>query len=328
VTDFKGNDPRFAYYFLSAIDFSRYNSGSAQPSLNRNYIYPIPISLPEPSEQKAIAQILGTLDDKIELTRRMNETLEAMAGALFKSWFVNFDPVYAKMDGRQPTRLAPVTADLFPDEFQDSPLGAIPQAWEVRAVGEVVDCVGGGTPSTKEPRFWNDGTHHWATPKDLSNLQAPILTHTERKITDDGLARISSGLLPKGTVLLSSRAPVGYLCITDMPLAVNQGFIAITPNARVSNYYVLSWCYENMSEIKSRAFGTTFSEISKASFRPISMLLPPRTVMEVFTDTVAPLYAQITSNLHQSRTLSILRDSLLPKLLSGEVSIGSASDLA
>ena len=103
VTDFKGNDPLFAFYFLKALDFDRFNSGSAQPSLNRNFIYPIPIRVPKPAEQKAIAAVLGALDDKIELNRRMNATLEAMARALFQSWFVDFDPVRAKLDGRSPS---------------------------------------------------------------------------------------------------------------------------------------------------------------------------------------------------------------------------------
>jgi len=140
----------------------------------------------------------------------MNATLEAMARALFQSWFVDFDPVRAKLDGRKPPGLDAVTAALFPAHFQDSPLGPIPQGWTVEPVGDVADCVGGGTPSTAEPKYWDGGTHHWTTPKDFSSLQAPILLNTDRKLTDAGIAKISSGLLPVGTLLLSSRAPVGY----------------------------------------------------------------------------------------------------------------------
>lgn len=321
VTDFKGNDPRFAYYFLKAIDFDRYNSGSAQPSLNRNFIYPIPICVPEPDEQKAIAHILGTLDDKIELNRRMNATLEAMARALFQSWFVDFDPVRAKLDGRKPAGLDDATAALFPGHFQDTHLGHIPHGWTVEPVGEVVACVGGGTPSTADPKFWEGGSYHWTTPKDFSSLQAPILLDTNRKITDAGIAKISSGLLPVGTLLLSSRAPVGYLAIAAMPVAINQGFIAIKCNERASNFFMLNWCQTNMAEIESRATGTTFAEISKQNFRPILVELPPKELMAAFTKKVTPLYAQITANLHQSRTLATLRDTLLPKLLSGEICI-------
>jgi type I restriction enzyme S subunit len=209
---------------------------------------------------------------------------------------------------------------LFPDSFQDSEAGHIPKGWTIEPVGEVVDCVGGGTPSTAEPKYWQDGTHHWTTPKDFSLLQAPILLDTVRRLTDAGIAKISSGLLPAGTLLLSSRAPVGYLAIAAMPVAINQGFIALKCNDRASNFFMLNWCQSNIAEIESRATGTTFAEISKQNFRPIRVVLPPKELMAAFTAKVAPLYAQITANLHQSRTLATLRDTLLPKLLSGELS--------
>jgi type I restriction enzyme S subunit len=247
----------------------------------------------------------------------MNATLEAMARALFQSWFVDFDPVRAKLDGRPPAALDPATAALFPD----SQLGHIPNGWTIQPVGEVVDCVGGGTPSTSEPKYWEGGTHHWTTPKDFSSLQAPVLLDTDRKLTDAGIAKISSGLLPAGTLLLSSRAPVGYLAIAAMPVAINQGFIAMKCNDRASNFFMLNWCQANMAEIESRATGTTFAEISKQNFRPIAMVLPPKELMAAFTAQVAPFYAQITANLHQSRTIATLRDTLLPKLLSGELRV-------
>lgn len=285
----------------------------------------LPIPLPPLAEQKAIAAVLGTLDDKIELNRRMNVTLEAMARALFQSWFVDFDPVRAKLDGRRPVGMDEATAALFPDSFEDSEAGHIPKGWTIRPVGEVVDCVGGGTPSTSEPKYWEGGTHHWTTPKDFSSLQAPILLDTYRKITDAGIAKISSGLLPAGTLLLSSRAPVGYLAIAAMPIAINQGFIALKCNERASNFFMLNWCQTNMAEIESRATGTTFAEISKQNFRPIRVVLPPKELMAAFTAKVAQFYVQITTNLNQSRTLATLRDTLLPKLLSGELSAPTAT---
>ena len=259
--------------------------------------------------------IFGTLDEKIELNRRMNATLEAMARALFQSWFVDFDPVRRNAEGATPRP----EDSLFPDSFEDSAIGEIPQGWTVEPVGNVVDCVGGGTPSTKETKFWEDGIHHWTTPKDFSSLQSPILIDTSRKLTDAGIAKISSGLLPAGTLLLSSRAPVGYLAISATPVAINQGFIAMKCNDHASNYFMLNWCQSNMEEIKSRATGTTFPEISKNSFRPISVVLPPKNVVAEFNKQVAPLYAKITANLRQSRNLATLHDTLFPELLSGEV---------
>jgi len=295
---------------------------TVQATLNLKEIRQLPLPWPPKQSRDAIAAFGKALDDKIELNRQMNATLEAMARALFQSWFVDFDPVRAKLDGRPPAALDPATAALFPDSFQDSELGHIPSGWTVKPVGEVVDCVGGGTPSTSESKYWEGGTHHWTTPKDFSSLQAPVLLDTDRKLTDAGIAKISSGLLPAGTLLLSSRAPVGYLAIAAMPVAINQGFIALKCNDRASNFFMLNWCQTNMAEIESRATGTTFAEISKQNFRPILVVLPPADVMAAFTTKVAPLYAKITANLHQSRTLATLRDTLLPKLLSGELRLG------
>ena len=214
-------------------------TGSTVSNLRIPLLEGLPILHPPLAEQKAIAAVLGALDDKIELNRRMNATLEAMARALFQSWFVDFDPVRAKLDGREPVGLDPATAALFPESFDGPAVGQIPNGWSIKPVGEVVDCVGGGTTSTAEPIYWEGGTHHWTTPKDFSSLQAPILLDTERKLTDDGIAKISSGLLPAGTLLLSSCAPVGYLAITAMPVAINQGFIALKCNAFASNFFLI-----------------------------------------------------------------------------------------
>ena len=316
---------RFLYYTIFNQAFTDYlvtmEKGAAYPAVSVTDIGNAEINLPSLEEQTAIGEVLGALDDKIKTNSRMNSTLEAMASAIFQSWFVDFDPVRAKLDGVKPIGVDEATANLFPDSFQESELGHIPKGWEVRSVGDVVDCVGGGTPSTAEPKYWEGGTHHWTTPMDFSSLKAPILLRTDRKLTDAGIAKISSGLLPTGTVLLSSRAPVGYLAIASMPVAINQGFIALKCNEYASNYFMLNWCQSNMLEIESRATGTTFAEISKQNFRPIRVVLPPRSLMSAFTAKVEPLYEQITANLQQSQTLASLRDTLLPKLLSGELSV-------
>jgi len=333
--DRKQVEPLFLFYFFRSADgqheLLKNASTVGTPGIGQplSSLRSIMVPLPPLPEQKAIAAVLGALDDKIELNRRMNATLEAMARALFQSWFVDFDPVRAKVDGRKPSGIDPDTAALFPDTFQESEVGHIPKGWTVQPVGEVVDCVGGGTPSTAEPSYWVGGTHHWTTPKDFSALEAPILLDTDRKLTAAGIAKISSGLLPAGTLLLSSRAPVGYLAIAAIPVAINQGFIALKCNERASNFFMLNWCQTNMAEIESRATGTTFAEISKQNFRPIRVVLPSKELMSVFTAKVAPLYSKITANLYQSRTLATLRDTLLPKLLSGELSVagGSSSEL-
>ncbi len=202
----------YIYWLLRTPQYRVYcrsrANGTTNLSLSREDF--LSFTVPKFDEARALlVQILQALEHKIELNRRMNATLEEMARALFKSWFVDFDPVRAKMEGRQPFGMDDETAARFPSSFEDSLLGETPSGWQVIPIGDAVRVVGGGTPSTKEPHFWEGGTHCWATPRDLSKLTDPVLLDTERKVTDAGLAKISSGLLPVGTVLMSSRAPVG-----------------------------------------------------------------------------------------------------------------------
>ena len=324
-------DPGYLRYYLVSSEMqilllSWAGSGGTRNALTKAMIESLEVRLPPMLEQRAIAHILSTLDDKIELNRRMNETLEAMARALFKSWFVDFDPVRAKMEGqwRRGESLPGLPVDLydlFPDRLVDSELGEVPDGWEVKALGEVVEVVGGTTPSTKVIEFWQGGTHCWATPKDLSNLSTPVLLDTERKITDAGLDKIGSGLLPTGTVLLSSRAPIGYLAVSEEPVAINQGFIGIPPREKVSNLFMLYWCEASHEEIVNHANGSTFLEISKGNFRQLMVVMPDNAAMTTFDRSVRPLYERIVSNERESRSLAAQRDALLPGLVSGEVGL-------
>ena len=296
-------------------------TGSTFPNVSASQLADTPYPDLSVKEQRAIAHVLGTLDDKIELNRRMNETLEAMAQALFKSWFVDFDPVRAKMEGRD-TGLPSDLAALFPDRLVASELGEIPEGWEVKTMGEIMEVVGGTTPSTKVSEYWEEGIHCWATPKDLSSLSSPVLLDTERRVTDAGLDKIGSGLLPKGTLLLSSRAPIGYLAISEEPVAINQGFIAMRPVQGISNLFMLHWCGVFHDEIVNHANGSTFLEISKSNFRTIPLLVPAEEVMTAFDRLARALHEHIVSNERESRTLAVQRDSLLPRLVSGELGVG------
>ena len=318
-------DPQFFYYALSRFDFSDIAQGTALPYLTVSSLSGLTLDLPPASEQRAIAHILGTLDDKIELNRRMNETLEAMARALFKSWFVDFDPVRAKAEGRDPGLPKPI-ADLFPDRLVDSELGEIPAGWGVRPIGDLAEVVGGSTPKTERFEYWENGTHHWVTPKDLSGLSMPVLLDTERRITDAGLAQIGSGLLPIGTVLLSSRAPIGYLAVAEILVAINQGFIAMKPRSGISNLFLLRWASAAHDEIVSHANGSTFLEISKSSFRPIRTVAPTTPVMHAFDRMSRPMYLKVVEHEREYRTLAVLRDTLLPRLVSGELRVKDAEN--
>jgi type I restriction enzyme, S subunit len=323
-------DLRFLYYFLRNKDFLEYvrcvQFGSTVPAVALQDVLDYAAPVPPLAEQRAIARVLGSLDDKIEINRRMNSTLEQIAQALFKSWFVDFDPVRAKAEGRwnRGESLPGMPADmwdLWPSEFEESEIGEIPNGWLVKRVEDELSVLGGSTPSTAQANYWDGGTHAWATPKDLAPLRTPVLTRTERQVTDAGLSTISSGLLPAGTVLLSSRAPIGYLAIAEVPVAVNQGFIAIHCEKGVSNHYALRWCSANLEEIMAVANGTTFLEVNKQNFRQLQMLVPPSPVLDRFDGMVAKWYRMEVANEREIATLGAARDALLPKLLSGEIRV-------
>ena len=341
----KGIHPRFLFYSLMDERFIEHtvqtSKGTKMPRGDKSAIAQYNTALPPLPEQKAIAHILGSLDDKIELNRRMNATLEGMAQALFKSWFVDFDPVIdnALAAGNPiPDELAPraeirrqaladgtanrEAAKPFPDSFIEAEeMSWIPEGWEVSTIGEECDTVGGGTPSTKNPDFWEDGEYPWVTPKDFSSLQDKVLLSSSRYLTEAGLAKVSSGLLPAGTVLMSSRAPVGYLAITQIETAINQGFIGMICNKRLPSEYVLQWANSRMVDIKQASSGSTFAEISKRTFRPFKIIVPQAEALEAYQEIVSAAYSRIADNVAASETLESLRDTLLPKLISGELRI-------
>lgn len=295
VRDFHGNEPRFVYYFFKwfASRIALLDVGSANPTLNRNHVHPIPVRWPPLGEQRRIARMLGALDDRIELNRRMSETLQMTARALFRSWFV-------------------------------AEAGTEAEGWRSCTIGDLAEVVGGSTPSTAEPRYWN-GSHYWATPKDLAGLKTRVLLRTERMLTDAGIGQISSGLLPAGTVLMSSRAPIGYLAITEVPVAINQGFIAMKPRPGVSGLFLLLWAASSQDQILSRANGSTFLEISKSSFRPIEVLAPPSKTMAAFDRVARPIHDRVVANERQIDVLAKMRDALLPRLLRGEARLSAAA---
>ena len=311
---------RFFYNLVKFIGLNHLKDGTSNPSLSRDTFAQLLLPLPPLDVQDRISDILEQLDRKIALNGKMNKTLWEMARALFQSWFVDFDPTRAKLQGGT-LGLPDETAQLFPDAFEDSPMGEIPAGWTVERIGDLAEVAGGTTPNTKQSTFWNPETHPWATPKDLSNLSMPVLLSTERQISDAGLAQIGSGLMPRGTVLLSSRAPIGYLAIAELPLAINQGFIAMKARKDVSNLFLLLWAHFSLELIKSRANGSTFLEISKSNFRVIETVRPTRDVMTAFDRLVRPLYERIANSERESFELAASRDLLLPRLISGELKL-------
>ncbi|WP_299591300.1 restriction endonuclease subunit S [uncultured Microbulbifer sp.] len=345
------HDNKYLYYLLklNRPSLMNLNIGAAQPSIKVGNLLNLVFPFPPLGEQKAISKILAALDDKIELNRQINSTLESMAQALFKSWFVDFDPVIDNtlaagnpipdaLEARARTRqeihtgakastqnLPAEIQRLFPSSFVfTEEMGWIPEGWEVSTIGTVVETTGGGTPSTKNPAFWEGGEHPFCTPKDMSQLSSWMLTDTDRHLTDVGVRKISSGQLPAGSVLMSSRAPIGYLAISNAPISVNQGVIAMLPNSVFGPLYLLNWTKSNMGYVTDRANGSTFLEISKKNFKPIPFLVPNGEAVSAFNEQAVVIQSRMLLLTEQISGLTKLRDSLLPKLLSGQIEISEA----
>jgi len=310
-------NPQFVFYFLKSPQgqylLLKNTSQTGVPAIAQplTSLRSVPIPFPKLEEQNVIVGVLSPLDDIIELNRKINTNLEKLGQSLFKQWFVDFE--FPNEKGK------PYKSSG--GEMVDSELGEIPKGWKVRKVEDVIDIFGGTTPSTKEPKYWEGGTIHWVTPKDLSELDSPVLIDTERRITPQGLATISSGLLPAGTVLLSSRAPIGYTAISQIPVSINQGFIAMVCSHELPNYYVFSWVEYNLDIIKSVASGTTFEEVNKSNFRRLDILVPPSGLLSKFSTVFGSLYESILNNSFQTRTLVSVRDSLLPRLMCGKMRV-------
>lgn len=301
------------------------NVGAVFDSLRCADVPNFELPIPAREDQKSIVAVLGALEEKIETNRRMNSVFESFVRALFRSWFVDFGPVRAKVDGRL-TDLLPDLHVQFPNGLTEGRLGVQPEGWKVSTIGQEVDVIGGNTPSTSVSDYWGE-VHAWATPKDLSNLGSPVLFETARSLTDEGLAKVSSGLLPANAVLLSSRAPIGYLAISMVPMAINQGFVAMVCRKTLGPRFAYFWSAENLDRIKSRANGSTFQEISKGSFKGIEVLVPPAPIASAFEDVAGPMFDRIALNAQQSRTLAALRDFLLPRLMSGAIRVQDAEAL-
>jgi type I restriction enzyme S subunit len=279
-------DFNYLYYLLQTLGLEDLNEDSAVPGLNRETAYKQDIKLPPLPEQTAIASILSSLDDKIDLLQRQNTTLEKMAETLFRQWFV--------------------------EEAKEE--------WEMGTLDDILSVKGGTTPSTSVSEYW-DGNIHWTSPRDITNLDGIFLFDTERKITEAGLRKISSGLLPPGTLLMSSRAPVGVLAFAEIQVAINQGYIAVLDDKGYSKEFIYLWLKTNMDYVQSYSNGSTFLEISKSAFKSLEILIPPKKLRDDFQKIVESYFRKIKTNQIQIRTLTALRDSLLPKLMSGEVRV-------
>ncbi|RIZ60806.1 hypothetical protein KU43_06510 [Mesotoga sp. SC_NapDC2] len=299
-------DLRYTYYLLKSLGLENMNSDSAVPGLNRDAAHARKILVPELDEQRAIAHILGSLDDKIELNRRMNQTLEAMARAIFKHWFIDFEFPNENGDPYKSSG----------GEMIDSPLGPIPKGWSVGNISDIANILGGGTPRTSVDEYW-DGDIPFFTPKDAKALYC---LYTEKCLTKKGLEKCSSRLYEKNTVFITARGTVGKLVLAGTPMAMNQSCYALT-GKEVSQYFLYFAIDNLVDSLKQSSHGAVFSTITTATLESTKVLIPEATVERDFRGRIAPFFETILAKNEENGKISELRDSLLPKLMSGEIRV-------
>lgn len=332
VRDFKGNDPRFISYFLRCLDFLAYSDKAAVPGLNRNHLHQARVIVPtDVAEQRAIAYILGTLDDKIELNRRMSETLEAMARALFKAWFVDFEPVRAKMEGRwrRGGTLPGLPAhlyDLFPDRLVDSELGEIPEGWGVKRAGDLFEVAIGKTPPRKEHQWFSTDPQDipWMSIKDLGQ-SGVFISQVSEYLTPAAVERFRVRRIPDETVVLSFKLTVGRVAITDGEMLSNEAIAHFLPCEETFLGAAYLYCYLRQFDYES--LGSTSSiatAVNSDSVRAIPILVPSEEAHEGFARATWASFLRLRALERESRTLAALRDTLLPKLISGELRVKDA----
>ncbi|HAU57433.1 MAG TPA: restriction endonuclease subunit S [Comamonadaceae bacterium] len=293
------------------------NVGAVFDSLRCRDIPNFELPVPPLDQQREIATILASIDDRITLLRETNATLEAIAQALFKSWFVDFDPVRAKMEGRTPEGMDEATAALFPDGFETSELGEVPRGWRQQTFRDTIQIIGGGTPKTSNPEFWG-GDIPWFSVVDAPGPSNVFVIDTEKHITDAGLHGSSTKLLPIGTTIISARGTVGKLALTGRAMAMNQACYGLRGKAG-DTYFTYFSSTRLVQQLQQRAHGSVFDTITQETFAGVHVAYPQHPVIEAFDVTVSPLMARIRENLFQAQTLSTLRDTLLPRLISGQL---------
>ena len=300
VKDFKGNHPKFVFYKLQTLNLETFNGGVSVPTLNRNVLDDLEVSIPTHEAQEHIAEILSAYDDLIENNRRRMVLLEEEARQLYREWFVRL-----RFPGHEHTRIT----------------NGVPEGWVRKRMNDVAECVGGGTPSTADPACWEDGDLTWVTPTDVTRNKHFVLLDSEKKITDAGLQNSSAKLVPPHTILMTSRASVGYFALAGREVCTNQGFISIVPREPNLSPYLLFHLSERVEEIRAMGSGSTYPEVSRGKFREFEIMVPKHELVLDFDQRTSLILNQIRVFKQQNEKLRAARDLLLPRLMNGEIAL-------
>ena len=344
------DDEDFVYYLARLPDFrsyaiSRMEGTSGRQRVSWQALAEFNLRLPEKGKRKKIGKILKSLDDKIHLNNQINQTLESIAQTIFKSWFIDFDPVRAKIAAKQEGKDAELaamcaisgkseaeveqmakedfaelqaTATLFPDELVESELGEVPKGWDKYSLSKMITLIGGGTPKRSEPNYWN-GDIFWFSVKDVPNEGEVFVITTQEKISELGLNKSSTKLLPVGTTIITARGTVGKIALVGYEMAMNQscyGVQGINGVRQFMTYYLIKNAVE---VLKKNTHGAVFDTITQSTFDTVTSIKPSIEMMDLFESKVEKIMGHIKNNLYENNSLIALRDTLLPKLLSGEM---------
>lgn len=286
------SDPQFIYYLATSpwfrnIAIKSMVGSSGRQRVQQSVLDDLVLNVPPLEEQKKISSLLCVLDQKIALNNEINDNLERQAQAYFQELFVNnADP-----------------------------------AWTLGTICNLGTVVGGSTPSKTKPEYYTEDGIAWITPKDLSINKAKFISHGENDITELGLKNSSASIMPEGTVLFSSRAPIGYIAIASGKVTTNQGFKSVVPKPEIGTAYVYCFLKHNLPVIEGMASGSTFKEVSGSTMKNVPAVIPDTETLTCLNDFCAPIFAHQRTLEEQNQSLAALRDSLLPKLMSGEIDV-------
>lgn len=286
-------DSEYLYYYFCLEETKQFVRniavGATMPSINTKLLGEVVVTFPELEQQKRISGILSAIDSKIEVNQKINDNLEQQAQSYFQELFVdNADP-----------------------------------EWTTGTISDLGTVVGGSTPSKAKPEYYTESGIAWITPKDLSNNKSKFVSHGENDITELGLRNSSASIMPEGTVLFSSRAPIGYIAIAAGEVTTNQGFKSVVPKPEIGTPFVYFFLKNTLPVIEGMASGSTFKEVSGSTMKNVPAVIPDAETLAKFSDFCAPIFAQQRILEEQNQSLATLRDNLLPKLMSGEIDVSA-----
>ncbi len=286
-------DPLYLYYYFCLEEIKQFVRniavGATMPSINTKLLGEVEVKYPSVIEQQKIVALLSALDDRIETNQMINDNLEQQAQSYFQELFVdNADP-----------------------------------EWTTGTISDLGTVVGGSTPSKAKPEYYTESGIAWITPKDLSINKSKFVSHGENDITELGLKNSSAAIMPEGTVLFSSRAPIGYIAIAAGEVTTNQGFKSVVPKPEIGTPFVYFFLKNTLPVIEGMASGSTFKEVSGSTMKNVPAVIPDAETLAKFSDFCAPIFAQQRILEEQNQSLATLRDNLLPKLMSGEIDVSA-----